>query len=153
MDETAGEGGMRAKLRPVRWETELEQSEDVKNGVNQRAAALLEAEEEATSSSRRRRRRKKKSKWIINWRKDGRGYARMLAEKTQGGFRKMVFFSGFFFRNGTYMTQDMTDGHADRRTHRGKKNKGHTWILSCSCIKKKWERIEKERSVSTSRFS
>lgn len=35
------------------------------------------------------------------------------------------------------MTQDMTDGHADIRTHRGKKKKkGHTWILSCSCIKK-----------------
>lgn len=44
-------GGMRANLRPVRWETELEQSADVKNGANQRAAALLEAEKEATEAA------------------------------------------------------------------------------------------------------
>lgn len=46
-----GEGAMRAKLRPVRWETELEQSADMKNEANQRAAALLEAEEEATAAA------------------------------------------------------------------------------------------------------
>lgn len=71
MDETAGGGGMRAKLRPVRWETELEQSVDVKNGVNQRAAALLEAEEKATAAAEE----KEWMNYILKKLEDSSGYA------------------------------------------------------------------------------
>lgn len=74
-------GGMRAKLRPVRWETELEQSADVKNGTNQRAAALLEAEEEATAAAAQ------EEEWMnykLKKMEDGFGYVRMRAFKTRG---------------------------------------------------------------------